>query len=78
MRKRGVDNVKDVLSKKHVTKRNTNKVNEKALGTVKARSKSYTERQTTYNVFISCFKLKHYTWKFGTLEVWKVTSFELT
>ena len=38
MRKRGVDNVKDVLFKKHVTKRNTNKVNEKALDTVRTRS----------------------------------------
>ena len=74
MKKRSVDNVEDVLSKKHVTKRNTNKVNEKPLGTVRARSKSYPERLTTYNVFISCFKLKHYTWKFVTFEVWKVTS----
>ena len=50
MRKRSVDNVKDVLSKKHVIERNTNKVNEKALSTVRARSKSFPERQITYNV----------------------------
>ena len=78
MRKRSVDDVKDFLSKKHVTERNTNKVNEKPLGAVRARSKSFPERQTTYNFFISSFKLKHYTWKFGTFEVWKATSLELT
>ena len=31
MRKSNVDNVEDVLSKKHATERNTNKVNEKAI-----------------------------------------------
>ena len=75
MRKHNVDNVEDVLSKKHVTERNTNKVNGKYS---KSTKKSYPERQTTYNVFISSFKLKHYTWKFGTFEVWKITSLELT
>ena len=45
--------------------------------TVRARSKSFPQTQTTY-VFISCLKLKHESWKFGTIKVWKVTSLKLT
>ena len=36
--------------------------------TVRAGSKSFSQTQTTY-IFISCLKLKHGTWQFGSIEV---------
>ena len=93
MRKHNVDNVENVLSRKLLTERNTNKVNEKALyeethlnwilqfalenvhellclrcftealcdsfshDTVRASSKSYLEKQTTYN-FLSLVEIE--------------------